>query len=62
MEIPLTIGTEQLFAIRMEVTQKNTDSPGNVSDIQESQKVTDRLYKQKFKETEKRPRPGTPQS
>jgi len=60
IEIPLTIGTGQLFAILMEVTQ-HTDSPGNTGDIQETQKVTDSIYKQKFKETEKTSRPGTPQ-
>lgn len=46
----------------MEVTYNNGDSPGNVCDIQESQKVTDSPYNPKFKEIEKTAGPGTPQS
>lgn len=44
ISIPLTIVTEQLTAILMELTQNNMDSPENITDTDESQEVNDSLH------------------
>lgn len=44
ISIPLTIVTEQLTAIPMELTQNNMDSPENITDTDESQEVNDSLH------------------